>query len=172
MKHLVLSISILFTLTASAQTVTVKRLAALVKAHDFINITAYADSLGYGQPLTMPEVGNMYEFSMTTFAKKDSLHYLTYSSGHHYAMDQGPLTVSLHYTIASETEFDRLVAEIKAIGAEEIIMKGAGPGARQYKYQDLTISTYINTTGTGLKYTVGLSGTFWQPVHFSCLPHP
>lgn len=159
MKHFVLFAFILFTLSTRAQTPSVKRLADLVKIHNIDSVTVYAAKLGYVQGIEIPQIGNMYEFAITSFAKKDTS-VISYSSGHNYAMNQGPLSVSLTYYTPSAAEFDILVTEIKALGAKEKDAKENSP-VHTYEYDRINISTFVNTNNTKPTYAIILDCIFW-----------
>ncbi len=105
----------------------------------------------------------MYEYAGETYTKKDTSNKssIVYLSGHHYAMNQWPLMVSISYYTSSKTEFDTLVDEIKALGAKEFFYKDGDPYYHLYNYFDMKISTYINTTGRGAKYTISFNGNYW-----------
>ncbi|UPT67219.1 MAG: hypothetical protein M0D57_00515 [Sphingobacteriales bacterium JAD_PAG50586_3] len=163
MKHFLLSLFILFTFSVSAQTPSVKRFADLVNMHNIDSVTAYIGKLGYVKGTEIPQIGNMYEFAVTSFAKKDTSvvkSSISYSSGHHYAMNQGPLSVSLNYSTSSAAEFDTLVAEIKTLGAEKIT-KEANTNVSQYKLGEYIVSTFYNPIDKGSKYTISLSANLW-----------
>jgi hypothetical protein len=162
MKHFVLSISFVFTLASSAQTPSVKRLVTLLRDGD-INISAYADSLGYTEHTSTPQIGNMYEYIGDTYKKRDTSttkSSIVYLSGHHYAMNQGPLLVSISYYTSSKTEFDTLVDEIKALGAKEFFYKDGDPYYHLYNYAGVNISTYQNNRGEGAKYRISLNTSY------------
>jgi hypothetical protein len=164
MKHIVLSIFILITLAATAQTPSVKRFADLVNMHNIDSVTAYADKLGYVKGIEIPQIGNMYEFAITSFAKKDTgvvKSSISYSSGHHYAMNQGPLMVSISYYTSSKTEFDTLVDEIKTLGVTETLYEDGDPYYHLYNYADVKISTYINSTSNTEKYSISFNVNYW-----------
>ena len=159
MKQFVLSIFILFTFSVNGQAPSVKRLADLVNMHNIDSVIAYAGKLGYVKGIEIPQIGNMYEFAITSFAKKDTS-VISYSSGHHYAMNQGPLSVSLTYYTPSATEFDILVTEIKALGAKEKDAKENSP-VHTYEYDRINISTFVNTNNTKPTYAIILDCIFW-----------
>lgn len=159
MKYLLLFILTIFTLTVQAQTPSVKRLADLVNMHNIDSVIAYAGKLGYVKGIEIPQIGNMYEFAITSFAKKDTS-VISYSSGHHYAMNQGPLSVSLTYYAPSPAEFDILVAEIKGLGAKEKDAKENSP-VHTYEYNRINISTFVNTNNTKPTYAIILDCIFW-----------
>lgn len=164
MKHLLLLFLALFTVKANGQTPSVKKLADLVNMHNIDSVTAYAGKLGYVKGIEIPQIGNMYEFAVTSFAKKDTgvvKSSISYSSGQHYAMGQGALTVSLSYHTPSKAEFDILVAEIKALGVTETLYKDGDPYYHLYNYADVKISTYINSTSNTEKYTISFNFNYW-----------
>lgn len=161
MKHFVLSLLIVFTLSANAQVPSVKRLVTLHKSNNVTALTTYADLLGYNAPSMSFDIGNMYEYSVQTYTNKDTTNKsrIVYSSGYRYEMNQGPLIVSISYYTSSKAEFDAMVDEIKALGAEERFIKDGDPYYQQYTYAGLNISTYQNNRGDGPKYTINLFGT-------------
>jgi hypothetical protein len=163
MRYLLSAIIILSTLTVHAQAPSIQNLVTICKAKDFMKIAAFADSLGYVKQKEIPQIGNMYNFTLTTFTRKDTSlpkSLIEYSSGHHYAMNQGPLSVSLIYSTSSAAEFDKLVAEIKALGAKEMDAKEDSP-LHNYLYERITISSFENINTPELKYTIGLNCVYW-----------
>jgi hypothetical protein len=164
MKYLLLLFLTIYSINAKAQTPSVKKLVDLVKTHNIDSVTAYADKLGYVKGIEMPQIGNMYEFAITSFAKKDTgvvKSSISYSSGRHYEMNQGPLMVSLSYYTSSKTEFDTLVDEIKTLGVTETLYKDGDPYYHLYNYADVKISTYINSTSNTEKYSISFNFNYW-----------
>jgi hypothetical protein len=162
MKHFVLSLLIVFTLSANAQAPSVKRLVALFKGNDATALTTYADSHGYNAPSMSFDIGNMCEYSLQTYTNKDTTNknQIVYSSGYHYEMNQGPLMVSISYYTSSKTEFDALIDEIKALGAKEFFYKDGDPYYHLYNYAGVNISTYQNNRGEGAKYRISLNTSY------------
>ncbi len=148
----------------SAQIPTAIGLSGLVKMHNIDRVVAYADSLGYVKQKEIPQIGNMYDFTLNTFTRKDTSDVkssISYSSGHHYAMDQGPLSVSLTYSTSSAAEFDTLVDEIKTLGVTETLYEDGDPYYHLYNYADVKISTYINSTSNTEKYSISFNFNYW-----------
>ncbi len=159
MKHLVLSIFTLFTLSISAQAPSIDKLASLFKDQDTAGVKSYAKSLGYiGYGLGFPSIGNTYFYEHYSFSKNnsDASRTISYSYGQDNVHEDFSLK-SIWFFTNLKMEFDWLVDEIKTLGATEILLPpNADKEVKEYTYKGVTINTR-NDIKSG-QYSVGIGG--------------
>jgi len=163
MKHFLLSVLSLFTLSTQAQTIPPKvaEMAKLYSTGDTIAVNKYGKLLGYGYPiLGFPDIGNTYMYHHFIFSSEDtsrSKDYLIYTFGEHQPIFSNKL-VSVEFGTNQQIIFDALVGELNSLGATGEVLKGADPGWIFYMYNEVRISTHINNSGNGHKYTISFGG--------------
>lgn len=167
MKQVVLSLFILFTINAQAQTKapTVAKLIQLYVDTNMAVINNYAHQLGFkGEPFGINQVGNTYEYMVYTFSLKDTAAkhhtYLSYTYGYHYPMVPQGLT-SISYGTNDKRVFDALLKELLDMGATEHFYKDGDPYYHLYQYKGLNISTYQNNQGNAAKYNITVGGRYF-----------
>lgn len=167
MKHFLLSLITLFTLSAQAQTKppTMAKLIQLYVDSNMAAINDYAHLLGFkGEPFGFPMVGNTYDYQVFSFSSKDT------TTGQHtnfgYIWGQHNIYIpynltQINYGTMEEGVFNGLISEIKNMGAKEDTKLSTDPGAHLFEFNGLSISFSIITKNNRPKYNVVLGGRGW-----------
>ncbi len=167
MKHLLLSLITLFTLSAQAQTKppTMAKLVQLYVDSNRTAINDYAHQLGFkGEPFGFPMVGNTYDYQIFSLTSKDSFTEQYTSFG--YILSQHNIYIpynltQINYGTSEERVFNGLISEMKNMGAKEDATPGTDPGAHMFEFNGLSISFFVIAEYNRPKYNVVIGGNGW-----------
>lgn len=140
-------------------------MAKLIKLYTDTNMAAinkYAHQLGFtGEPFGDNVVRNTYDYKHYIFTSNSASNkqhtYLSYNWAENTIYTAQKLT-NISYGTNSQAEFDKLVNELKSLGAKEFFYKDADPYHHLYQYAGLNISTYQNNKGNVAKYNINIGG--------------
>lgn len=168
MKHFLLSLITLFTLSAQAQTQppTMAKLIQLYVDSNMAAINDYAHLLGFkGEPFSYNAVGNTYDYHHYVFSYTDSLKKPVNSLGYVWGQHGIHLPYSLtniSYSTKNLATFKTLVDEIIALGATDKKIPGGGvEGTHYYEYGKINISTIIDTSRPDTYYSIHIGSNRW-----------